>query len=167
MAVFNIGLALVQLLVFKYGLKDLGIRFVGLAPVPLVIVCFGTTAWAFHTGVTWHNVVGETNGRAWLVPFVSFFAAALPEEFLRMFWQTRLGAVLNNSAIGWLAASVIWAFLHVPYFNADSHNCFRAFQIAFDMVPLGLFWGYFTHRSQSILPAICLHGTNFWGLQNF
>jgi len=165
--VFNIGLALFELLVMRYGLKDLGIRFWGLAPVPGVVLCFGATAFISHSGVTWHEVVGEVNGRAWLVPIVSFLVAALPEEFLRMIWQTRLGAVLNSPATGWVAASVVWAFLHVPNFTADSGHCLQWLRIAFELVPLGLLWGYATHRSQSILPAVCLHGTNFWGLHNF
>ncbi|MFZ0829386.1 MAG: CPBP family intramembrane glutamic endopeptidase [Verrucomicrobiia bacterium] len=167
LSVLNIGLALFELLVVRYRLNDLGIRFRGLAPVPLVILCFGATALASNSGVTWHEVVREANGRVWLVPLVSFFAAALPEEFFRMIWQTRLGAVLKNPATGWLIASVIWSFLHVPNFSADASSCLQALRSAFDLVPLGLFWGYATHRSQSLLPAICLHGTNFWGLQNF
>lgn len=167
LAVFNIGLALFLLLVLRYVLKELGLQFVGLAPVPVVIFCFGMTAWVSHSGVTWQEVVNEVNGRVWLVPLVSFFVAALPEEFFRMIWQTRLGAVLKNPAMGWLVASMLWAFLHVPNFNGDLHHVFRACQVAFDMVPLGLLWGYFTFRSQSIVPAICLHGTNVWGLHNF
>jgi hypothetical protein len=167
LSVLNIGLALFELLVMRYRLQDLGIRFRGLAPVPLIILCFGATAWASHSGVTWREVVGEVNGRVWMVPLVSFFMAALPEEFFRMFWQTRLGTVLKNPATGWLIASVVWSFLHVPNFSAGAANCLPALRSAFDMVPLGLFWGYATHRSQGILPAICFHGTNFWGLQNF
>jgi membrane protease YdiL (CAAX protease family) len=112
-------------------------------------------------------VVSEVHGRVWLVPIVSFLMAALPEEFFRMIWQTRLGTLLKNLATGWLIASVVWSFLHVPNFSADAPNILQPLRSAFDMVPLGLFWGYATHRSQSILPSICFHGTNFWGLQNF
>ena len=35
-----------------------------------------------------------------------------------------------------------------------------------DIVPLGLLWGYLTHRTGSLVPAVLLHLTNFWGLQN-
>jgi membrane protease YdiL (CAAX protease family) len=167
LTIFNIGLALFELLVVRYRLKDLGIRFCGLAPIPVVILCFGATAWASHSGVTWHEVVGEVHGRVWLVPLVSFLVAALPEEFFRMIWQTRLGTLLKNPAVGWWVASVLWSLLHVPNFSAEASNLLQPLRSAFDMVPLGLFWGYATHRSQSILPAVCLHGTNFWGLQNF
>jgi membrane protease YdiL (CAAX protease family) len=84
-----------------------------------------------------------------------------------MVWQTRLGTLLKNPAAGWWIASVLWVLLHVPSFSADAPNLLQPLRVAFEMVPLGLFWGYTTHRSQSILPSVCLHGTNFWGLQNF
>ena len=35
-----------------------------------------------------------------------------------------------------------------------------------DIVPLGLLWGYLTHRTGSFLPSVVLHATNIWGLQN-
>jgi hypothetical protein len=164
--VFSIGLALFELVVMRYGLKDLGLRFCGLAPIPAVVLGFGATAYLTHSG-TWHEAVGEVNGRVWLVPIVGFLVAALPEEFSRMIWQTRLGAVLNSPATGWVTASVIWSFLHVPNFSAGSDHGLQSLRVAFEMVPLGLLWGYATHRSRSILPAVCLHGTNFGGLQNF
>jgi len=167
LSLFNLGPALFELLGMRYRPKDLGFRFCGLASVPLVILCFGAMAWASHSGITWDGAVAEAKGRVWMVPLVSFLVAALPEEFFRMIWQTRLGAVLKNPATGWLIASVVWSFLHVPNFSANAPNLLQPLRFAFDMVPLGLFWGYATHRSRSILPAICFHGTNFWGLQNF
>jgi membrane protease YdiL (CAAX protease family) len=35
------------------------------------------------------------------------------------------------------------------------------------MMPIGFLWGYLTHRTKSLLPAVLVHGLNFWGLQNF
>jgi membrane protease YdiL (CAAX protease family) len=35
------------------------------------------------------------------------------------------------------------------------------------IIPIGLVWGYLTHRTKSFVPATLVHGANFWGLQNF
>jgi len=31
---------------------------------------------------------------------------------------------------------------------------------------MGLLWGYMTHRTKSLLPAVLVHGFNLWGLHN-
>jgi hypothetical protein len=35
------------------------------------------------------------------------------------------------------------------------------------IIPIGLMCGYLTHRTKSIIPSVLVHGSNFWGLQNF
>jgi len=93
--------------------------------------------------------------------------AGLSEEFVRMVLQTRLGAYLRNPAIGWFIATLIWAFLHSPKWYADGGDLYEALMGAVRIVPLGLMWGYITHRTKSLLPATLVHGFNVWGLQNF
>jgi membrane protease YdiL (CAAX protease family) len=99
--------------------------------------------------------------------FVSFTIAAMPEEFVRYLTQTRLGKVLANNAAGWLIASVIWALLHLPSFYANNTRGF-AFALlgVVNILPLGLLWSFINHRTRSIIPAVLVHGTNLWALQD-
>jgi membrane protease YdiL (CAAX protease family) len=90
----------------------------------------------------------------------------LPEEFFRFAWQTRIGAWMKNPAAGWLIASMAWAVLHGPVDYSQSHSTVEAMLSVIDIVPLGLLWGYLSHRTGSFLPSVLLHGLNFWGLQN-
>jgi membrane protease YdiL (CAAX protease family) len=87
----------------------------------------------------------------------------LTEEFLRMSWQTRLGAVLKNPAAAWFFTAWVWSALHVPGFTDSSWEA--TLQGVAEMVPLGLLWGYILHRTQSLWPTVLLHATNIWGLQ--
>jgi membrane protease YdiL (CAAX protease family) len=114
---------------------------------------------------TWQGAIAETGGS--IVGLVSTaLSASVPEEFFRFVWQTRLGAWLRNPAVGWLVASALWAMLHAPKDWSDSHSLASTIMGVVNIVPLGLLWGYLTHRSRSMLPAIVLHATNLWGLQN-
>ena len=92
--------------------------------------------------------------------------AALPEEFFRWVWQTRVAACFNNRAAAWLIASVLWATLHAPVEYAQSHSLAAVATYIMGIVPIGLLWGYLTMRTQSILPSVLLHCVNLWGLQN-
>jgi membrane protease YdiL (CAAX protease family) len=164
-AIFNIPLALV-LLILRYRLGDLGIRFRGFAPVPLVILCFGVLAATFSPSSIAVKGFYEEAGSIWGLLLIAFVESALPEEFFRFVWQTRVGALLNNRAVGWLIASVLWAALHIPKEYGDSHSIAGTLASTVSIIPLGLLWGYLTLRTGSILPSVLLHGTNFWGLQN-
>jgi membrane protease YdiL (CAAX protease family) len=164
-AVFNIPLALV-LLILRYRPGDLGIRFRGFTPVPLVILCFGLLAAACSPASITVKEAFQEAGSIWGLLLIGFGEAAMPEEFFRFVWQTRAGAGFNNRAAGWLLASVLWAVLHVPKEYGDSHSLAGTLAYAVDIIPIGLLWGYLTMRTGSILPSVLLHGTNIWGLQN-
>jgi membrane protease YdiL (CAAX protease family) len=165
-AVFNIPLAL-AVLILRYWPGDLGFRFRGFVPVPLVILCFGVLAAVCSpSSITLkeaYQEAGSSGGLLWM----SFGEAALPEEFFRFVWQTRAEVSLDNRAAGWLMASVLWAVLHMPIAFGDSHSLTGTLTYALCIVPLGLLWGYLTMRTPSILPSVLLHGLNIWGLQNF
>ncbi len=96
-----------------------------------------------------------------------FIVAALSEEFFRVIGQTRLGALLHNVGMGWFLTTLIWALMHPPKWYGDDRNLTEAMLGSIRIIPLGLVWGYLTHRTKSILPAILVHGTNVWGVQNF
>lgn len=93
-------------------------------------------------------------------------SAALPEEFLRFAWQTRVSALFANRTTGWLVATMIWAMLHAPKIWSESHSLIGTSMGVVSIVPLGLLWGYLTHRMRSFLPSMLVHATDVWGLQN-
>ena len=96
----------------------------------------------------------------------TFVGAALPEETFRFLLQTRLGRAINPAA-GWLIASYAWAFFHLPMWYAESGDVLASSLGCVRIVPLGLMWGYVTHRTGNLWTAWLLHGANLWGLQNF
>src|SRR5205807_1639891 len=104
----------------------------------------------------------------WSVLTVGIFQAVFPEEFIRMLLQTRLEKVLRYPGLGFSAASFLWASLHVPMLWSQNPQWtfWRAVCAPWTIIPIGLLWGYITHRTKSLLPAILLHGFNLWGLQN-
>ena len=157
---FHILLA-VFLLARGYGLRDLGIRFWGFAPVLFVMACcMGLVALATPLRDVWVGSYREIGGSVWAWIEVGLLSAALPEEFFRMVWQTRLGKLLNNSAAGWLIASVLWAAMH-SFLYSQGRSHLQTLFLVLDIVPYGLLLGYLTHRTRSILPAIVLHATKF------
>jgi membrane protease YdiL (CAAX protease family) len=147
------------------GSADLGLRFRGITTVLPVLAIFVGTTFAFsrHT-ITWSGALAEAGSPLGLVQMA--IVACLPEEFFRFTWQTRIGAWMKNPAVGWLIASIAWAMLHGPVDYSQSHSTVEAMLSVIDIVPLGLLWGYLTHRTGSFLPSMLLHGLNFWGLQN-
>ena len=154
------------LLLRRYRLSDLGLRISGLQGLPLIIALFATAGLALSPSTTtWKGIVEESGGST-LTVIETALLAAVPEEFLRFAWQTRLGAWLKQPALGWLVASMLWALLHAPKDWDESHSLPSTIMGVVDIVPLGLLWGYLTHRTRSMLPAILLHATNIWGLQN-
>ena len=162
--VFN-ALPAIVLLARRYRLTDLGLRITGLQAVPLVIATFAAVTLALSpASITWRGAVEETGSIGALIG--TALLAAVPEEFFRFAWQTRVGAWLKDPAVGWLVASVCWALLHGPKDWDESHSLVATLMGVVNIVPLGLLWGYLTHRTGSMLPAIALHATNLWGLQN-
>jgi membrane protease YdiL (CAAX protease family) len=163
--VFNAFLALF-LIARRYGLADLGLRASGVVAVPAVIATFAVTALVFaRSNTTWAGILEESGG-SWLAVLATALTAAVPEEFFRFVWQTRVGTWLGNRAAGWLVASLVWATLHAPKDWAESHSIAATVMGVLNIVPLGLLWGYLTHRTRNMVPSILLHMTNLWGLQN-
>lgn len=163
--VFDIFLA-IFLLARRYRLGELGLRGAGVLAAPPVIAIFATVAFAFtQSSITWSRIVEDTGG-SWLAVVATALSAGVPEEFSRFVWQTRAGAWLGNRAAGWLIASCVWALLHGPKVWGDTHSMLAVVLSVLNILPLGLLWGYVTHRTRSIMPSILIHATNVWGLQN-
>jgi len=164
---YPVGLAVLFLARYRYRPDELGVnsRYWYLAAVVNLVMGIITLAVApsrSHWGIFLHRA--GWNG------FLTeaLLGAALPEEFTRMLLQTRLAFSLNNRAGGFLVATSIWACMHIPNFRAQSpRGAFGGILAAVTIIPLGLLWGYITHRTRSIVPSVLIHGTNLWGLQNF
>lgn len=150
-----------------YRLRDIGFRFkpfwIG---IPVVIV-FGVFSTVFAPEK--NQFANNFRDLGYVQTFfVSFVVAGTPEEFVRYLTQTRLGKLFGNYAAGWLVASVIWASLHLPSFYAhSSRGLSGALWTVFAILPLGLLWSFMNHRTRSIIPAVIVHGTNLWALQDF
>jgi len=152
---------------WRYTLKDLGfsLRYVWFGlPVILII---GLATYFFAPEKMQFAEIYREMGLIQMI-LTGFIVAAIPEELTRYLLQTRLGKVLRNNAFGWLAASLLWAFIHLPnfYAQAGNQNLIPVIWSVLSIVPIGLLWGFMTHRTRSILPAVTVHGTNLWGLQN-
>jgi membrane protease YdiL (CAAX protease family) len=163
---FPIGHALIFLFL-RYKPKDLGLRFQGFLPVIPVIVLSALVNRLFSPeSLTWNTIVKEEGSLA-AVFFSGLITAGLSEEFFRVLGQTRTGAIFKNPGLGWFLTTVFWAFLHAPKWYSENHDLREVVFSSVRIIPIGLIWGYLTHRTRSILPATLVHGMNFWGLQNF
>lgn len=166
LCLFPVLLAVV-LLFMKYKPQDLGLRLHGW-PLAIIIalIMAVTNRLVTPESLTWKAALAESGSIPNLL-FMGFITAALAEEFFRVIGQTRLGAVMHNKGAGWYITSVLWAFMHLPKWYHDGGALFEGVLGSLRIVPLGLMWGYMTHRTKSFLPAMLVHGSNFWGLQNF
>ena len=99
--------------------------------------------------------------------YSGFILAGLSEEFFRTIGQTRLGALMQNKGIAWFIITVLWASIHIPKWYGNQHDLTDVIVGSIRIIPIGLMWVYMTHRTKSFLPAVLVHGSNFWGLQNF
>lgn len=168
LVVFNIPIALVDLFALRYRFGDLGFRVAvrGLWAVPLILLSFFGLSYLSGASFTIGGVIRE-EGSLWRAALVVIFIAALPEEFFRMTWQTRLGAVTGNNAAAWFLTAFLWAFMHAPIFRNGEPTWTPALLNCLNLVPLGLLWGYVLHRTGSLIPSMILHIFNLSGLQNF
>jgi membrane protease YdiL (CAAX protease family) len=139
------------LAVMRYRLKDLGFRLYALYLPVLIWLSFAALASVSHTWVTPKTIWDEFGSVTSLV--AAALLAAFSEEFLRMTWQTRLGALLKNPAAAWFITAWIWSLLHFPNYGS-LHSCLA-------IVPEGLMWGYVIFRTRSLLPTMILHMGNF------
>lgn len=164
--VFPIGLAIVMLLQ-KYKPADLGLRWQGMwLVIPIVLIVSLTAHFFAPNRLTWDMLMKE-QGNIFMLFFTGVITAGLSEEFTKMILMTRLGKLWNNYAAGWFASIVIWAFLHAPKWYGENNDIVETCLSSIRIIPIGLMWTYVTYRTKSILPATLIHGTNFWGLQNF
>ena len=165
---FPVALALIYLFHYRYKPSELGINLRYLYLPLLVLLIFGAiTFWVAPEKSHWRSFFREFGVWGWL--FSILLGAALSEEFTRMLLQTRLASAFCNIGLGFVAATFIWACLHIPINHSQFQNAtwMRAFLGAVDFMPEGFLWGYMTHRTKSILPAVLVHAFNLWGLVNF
>lgn len=164
---FFIGLACVFLLWYRYRPSELGFNFhYWYLPLLIHSVFGGTTLLVAPEKSHWRSFFHSYG--LWGVLGILILEAAFPEEFMRMLLQTRLEKALRYSGLGFFAATFLWASLHVPMLWSQNPQWtfWRAVCAPWTIIPIGLLWGYITHRTKSLLPAILLHGFNLWGLQN-
>jgi len=164
---FFIGLACVYLLWYRYRPAQLGFNFhYWYLSLLIQSVFWGITLLVAPEKSHWRSFFHSYG--FWGVLTVGIFQAAFPEEFIRMLLQTRLEKVLRYPGLGFSAATFLWASLHVPMLWSQNPQWtfWRAVCAPWTTIPIGLLWGYITHRTKSLLPAILLHGFNLWGLQN-
>jgi membrane protease YdiL (CAAX protease family) len=165
---FPVALALIYLLHYRYKPSELGINLRYLYLPLLVLLIFGAiTFWIAPEESHWRSFFHQFGVWGWL--FSGLLGAALSEEFTRMLLQTRLAGAFHNIGLGFVAATFIWACLHIPINHSQIQNAIwmRAFLGAITLMPVGFLWGYMTHRTKSILPAVLVHAFNLWGLVNF
>jgi membrane protease YdiL (CAAX protease family) len=158
---FGVTLA-IFLLARRYRLSDLGVRSGRLFLALPIAGIFFTLAWTFARGSILNVVQSRESFMAWMTAMP---VAAVSEEFLRFVWQTRLAALRGNKAFGWILASCAWAIMHGPRFWGENGFLHGTLGIV-NIIPIGLLFGYLTHRSQSFLPAALTHATNIWGLHD-
>lgn len=154
------------LLLRHYRLQDLGVRLTGIAAASIVLAIFAAAAAVSPVSTVTLPELFKASGGSVLTLIGISLTAAVPEEFFRFAWQTRVGALFHNRAVGWFIASTAWAVMHAPRFWFQGHSAIGTLMSVVDILPLGLLWGYLTHRTRSFLPSMLLHATNVWGLQN-
>lgn len=166
MFVFPVVLAVV-LLLLKYKPADLGLRLRGWPlALPIVLMLVVASRLVTPGGFTFDAVMAEAGTVPNLI-FMLVVTIGWAEEFFRFVGQTRIGAALRNNGVGWLVATVLWALVHAPKWYSDNGSATETLLNVVGIVPIGLMWGYMTHRTKSFVPALLVHATNFWGLQNF
>lgn len=159
---------LIYFLYYRYRPKELGINL-HYWYLPLFIhLIFGGITLALVPGNShWHSFIGQYGLLGAL--FTGLITAALPEEFTRMLLQTRLGCAFCNKGFGFVFATVIWACMHIPInrYHDPRASLVSVLSDSLIIMPIGFLWGYQTHRTKSLVPAVLAHGLNLWGLQNF
>lgn len=164
---YPIVLALIYLLYYRYKPRELGANLHYWYLPMLLHPIWGTITLAVAPDRShWRSFIHD-NGVVGLV-WTGLVSAALCEEFTRALLQTRLGVAFGNKGLGFVAATFIWASLHIPVTLSQNPtaNVWRIVIGSWGLIPIGLLWGYMTHRSKSLVQAVFMHGLNFWGLQN-
>jgi membrane protease YdiL (CAAX protease family) len=164
-----VALALIYFFLYRYKPKELGFNLRYWYLPLLIHPIWGAITFAVAPDKShWHSFIQDRGFFGGLV-FAGIISAALPEEFTRLLLQTRLGSFFRNKGLGFVAASFIWACLHIPVNHSQNPEASLASVVvgSWVIMPVGFLWGYITHRTKSLVPAILVHGLNLWGLQNF
>jgi membrane protease YdiL (CAAX protease family) len=172
----------ISLLMWGYRPRTLGFAWPRpvagvLVAVPVQGVVITMAYLAAPEDVTWSQIMEEVGGGGVAMTVMKLVVlslmAAVPEEFFRLMCQTRVGAVARNQAVGWVIAVLLWGAMHVPHAVANQPaeralwmKIGMAFLGTITMAPIGLMWSYVAWRCRSLWPAMALHATNVWGLQN-
>jgi membrane protease YdiL (CAAX protease family) len=165
--VFPIALASIFLFLYRYKPGELGVnKRYWYLPLVVNFTIAGITLAVDPQLSHWRSsfrAYGLVRGL-----YTGLILSGLSEEFTRMLLQTRLGEAFKDKGSGFVAATIIWAATHVPLDHSQSPmmSLTQVTVGASHIVPLGLLWGYMTHRSKSLLPAVISHGLNLSGLQN-
>ncbi len=166
LCVFPVALA-ICLFFMRYTPKGLGLRFQRIWwAFPVILFYAIASRIVAPERLTWDLLMAEEGSVLNLI-FTGLIVAGLSEEFFKCIGQTRLGALLKNNGLAWFITTVIWAFMHAPKWYGEDPNILETILSSIRIIPIGLVWGYLTHRSKSFVPATLVHGANFWGLQNF
>ncbi|RKE92286.1 CPBP family intramembrane glutamic endopeptidase [Ichthyenterobacterium magnum] len=164
--IYPVFLAFYFLRLKNYKLKEIGFGNWKCFWVAFpIIIMFAIVAFGIMPDKIQFGDIIEEKGVLSLIT-LGFLTAAIPEEFTRLLFQTRLGKVLSNRGLGWFIASFIWAMGHIFIFSNQTQDYLGAFISAIGIFPLGLFWGYLTEKFKSMIPSVLIHGTNLWGIQN-
>ncbi len=165
--VFPIALALVFLFAYRYRPSELGVNaHYWYLPFFINLLVGGITLAVAPQLSHWRSFFREAGFFGGL--YTGLITAGLSEEFTRMLLQTRLGYAFHNKGLGFVAATFIWASAHIPVdWSQNPTASFLQIVVGSShIIPIGILWGYMTHRSKSLLPAVLTHGLNLWGLQN-
>jgi membrane protease YdiL (CAAX protease family) len=165
---YPIVLAAIYLFLYRYKPGELGINLRYWYLPILIHLLWGSIAiTTAKETVIWRSYIEQNGIIRTLV--TGIICAALAEEFLRMLLQTRLSALFHNQGMGFVTATLLWVCVHIPssYPHTKDGKEILLYAIKLvTLVPHGLLWGYIIRRTKSLLPAVLVHGLNFWGLQN-
>ncbi|WP_263377590.1 CPBP family intramembrane glutamic endopeptidase [Granulicella paludicola] len=165
---YPIFLAVIYIFLYRYKPGELGINLRYWYLPLLIHLLWGSIAvTTAKETIIWHDYI-EQNGIVGTL-ITGIICAALAEEFTRMLLQTRLSALFQDQGMGFVTATLLWVCIHIPSsypHTKDGKVILLYFIKLATLVPHGLLWGYITQRTKSLLPAVLVHGLNFWGLQN-
>jgi len=104
------------------------------------------------------NIVLQFKGTL-IFLFVYCLIIGVSEEFLyRGYLQTRLIAV-NGKINGWIIASIIFAFMHVPQkIIVNKLGLLQATLSCAELLPISLLLGYIAIKNRNIISSIIFHG---------
>lgn len=164
--IYPVFLIIWYFVVKRYKPVDVGvsIRSKIVLALPVIVLMGTVTFLVAPEGIQFSDMLASHSIMQLIL--LGFLTAAIPEEFFRLLLQTRLGSMMNHPAWAWFITGIIWAAIHIPNFGKQSGDWGNACLSALAILPLGLLWGYLTHRLQNLWPSVLIHGTNLWGLQN-